>query len=213
MNGINFDKPISKLKEGQFDKEHSQTATKTVKVIKTKWRVDSSSIGRDCASRQLNNLIGLLGTPDLLDNSEGGFATWKKRTLYKREVVYKFFDRIELWDDNAISKFPFEHYASICGYIKLEIPTERISKILSISPNISYDIITNMIKIRGRNLNDCIAITTLICMLYDGETTLDNIKEYSLVYKYITTLQNGSKNYNPNGEKSFLYRIWKTKRI
>ena len=211
MNGVNFNKSIIKLKEGEPDKETSKTSRPN--VIKTKWIVNSSSIGRDCASRQLNNLVGLLGLPDLLDNNEEGFATWKKKTLYKREVIYKFFDRIEIWDDKAISKFPFEHYASVCGYIKLEIPTERISKVLSISPNISYDIITNMIKIRGRNLNDCIAITTLICMLYDGETTLDNIKEYNLVYKYITTLQSGSKNYNSNGEKSFLYRIWKTKKI
>lgn len=180
------------------------------KTDKLKWFVDLSPIGRDCASRQFNGIVNILGFPDWIDMERGGFAYWKKDTLHKRKTQFKIYEKIEILDDGAISKYPFEHYASVCGYFKIPIPIEKISKVLSISQNISYDIIIETIKIRGRNLYDIVALTTLICMLLKGNTTLDKIKDYKLVYKYMATLQQGSKYYEENGLKSFLYTIWKT---
>jgi hypothetical protein len=179
-----------------------------------KWKVDSSFLGRDCASRQIQNMIGALGNPHVFLLERGGFAMWKNDQIRKQTKNLGMFERIELWDDDVIAEFPFEHYASLIGYFKVAIPVVKLAKVLSMSSNLSYDVPAKTLKIRGRDIYDLIALTTLVCLSLNDEVTLESIKEYKLVYKYIGTLQKESKYYKKNGLKSFVYKIWQsTQRI
>jgi len=190
-------------RNGQSSENETATRLKSLK-----WSVDSSFIGRDCASRQIYNLINSLGDPNVFLTEKGEFAMWKNEKIRKNNKNLAMFERIEVWDDNVISEFPFEHYASLIGYFKVNIPIEKLTKVLSMSLNVSYDVPAKTLKIRGRNVYDLIALTTLVCLILNEEVKLENIKKYKLVYKYMATLQKESKYYKKNGLKSFVYKIW-----
>lgn len=220
---FNYDNPYdlhTVMETGQFPFGNSQTPGTTttersnqeIDLKKLKWTIDGSSIGRDCASRQIRLLINTIGNPDVMVMQKGGFAMWKNETIRKKNKDYSIYERIEIWDDNVISDYPFEHYSSLAGFFKIDIPVTKLAKVLSISTNISYDIPAKLLKIRGRNLKDIVSITTLVCLLIGNEITLENIKEYKLVYKYMATLQPESKYYKKNGFKSFIYKIWQIKK-
>jgi len=170
--------------------------------------IDTSHIGRDCASRKFKEMLKELGKPNILVDERNGYATWTHSSL--RKTNYKMFHSIILSDDDGISHTPFEHYASVICNLNYKIPIIKLASILSISENISYDAVIEQLHIRGRNIHDVICLTALTSQILSNTLTIDEIKKNGLVRNYYLAVTEGSKLYNKDMIAKLTYLCWKT---
>jgi len=122
-----------------------------------------------------------IGVPTTLNPNRGGFAVWQNPGLLNPK--YSVFTRIDINDETCYNNFPRPHIGFLYTYIKLSIPMEILNRILSISGDVMYDPIKNLLIIRGMSLSYNIALTTVIFRYVHGNISWSDILDDDLIRK------------------------------
>ena len=128
---------------------------------------------------------------------KGGIAIWQASVLKKTK--YHAIKRIDLIDEQCFNVFPWPHIGFLYTYVKIIIPTNKISNVLSICGDIMYDHVKHIMIVRGMSLSYNIALISLVCLYVNKKLTWYNIIEGNLVkqavdHKQITNKKTQKQN-------------------
>src|SRR3989338_255249 len=131
-----------------------------------------------------------LGMPDLIDPTRGGMAIWKEETLRSRG--YGYLKRVMIMDERGFSLYT---------YIRIRIPRDRVTEILSINRNLTYDQEKKWLRYRGPDLHTNLAIMALVTLVVHGKVTRYQVSRYNLQKKYIMAVQRRGRGDQPRARR------------
>jgi hypothetical protein len=152
---------------------------------------------------KFNDIVNDYGKPTLIDVKPKGMAIWN-------DVQDGLYSRIVIQDEEIYNKWPYPHIGFLYVYTKIDIPYHKVAQVLSISSDITYDIMSKTICIRGMALSYCNALLTLTCKLLSGDLSWYNIKGNNLPKEYLSikNLTNEAKREeNVKYIRKFLYKL------
>ena len=130
------------------------------------------------------DLVSEFGNPTLLDNKIGGMAIWKSDQ--PSNFIGGIYQRIDLIDNPIYNSYPRPHIGHLYTYYKYKIPISKLSQVLSLTGDIKYDSIENIIIVRGMSLGYCNNIIVFIIKLCRGDISWHQITSDDLFKKSIT---------------------------
>jgi hypothetical protein len=150
---------------------------------------------------QLKFLTNKFGKPDLIDQSQGGLAIWKRQSLEKIKTCWEHIS-VEDEDDN---------YVSLWISVKTDKQRNKQeldkldSQLFELSPNISFDRVYHILKLRGNSYYE------LILSIYVAKKILQNdsitASKGKLLLSMIRSQANANKDYYHLLEEEFCYEI------
>ena len=164
----------------------------------------SGKYGSSNPGTRILDVIKELGKPDILDKKSGGVAIWKEKTLKSRGFCW---NRIEIHDEQIPHKHPKPHTDFLYTWYKMDIPSDKINDVLSISDSIMYDNLKKMLIVRCHTTGANKATLITIKRFVDGDM---NIEEAKNAYKhFVFATFPGNKEYNSKAEKSYVKELCK----
>ena len=131
----------------------------------------------------VDKLVTLLGSPDIMDPYYGGVIVWSKRTLKERGM--KPMQRVEVMDEYAIGTFPVKHTAYITTWFSIKLTPQQHRNVCNkFNPLIIYDSLKKQVMIRSNNLGTNVALFILLSKYQAGNLGLSKICSHNLVKKY-----------------------------
>jgi hypothetical protein len=126
-------------------------------------------------------LVEEFGQPTLLDPNRGGLAIWLRLGI--KNPRYSIFERVDLLDEETYNTFPYPHVGFLYTYVRMKISTDQLNKVLSISGDVNYDPIKQLLCVRGMSLGYNTALTTIIARYVRGDLSWYRIIDGNLIRK------------------------------
>lgn len=118
---------------------------------------------------------------------------------------YRFLKRIDIIDEQCYNRFPYPHVGFLYTYYPIAIPTNRISHVLSLSGDLTYDPIKRLLIVRGMSLHYNLALTALIRQYVRGKVSWYQIIEQNLLHQTL----NERRLTNPKNQNKVLKTLAK----
>lgn len=129
-------------------------------------------------------LIKEFGQPTMCNNNAGGMAVWINHNNFPKE--YRFIQRIDLIDEECYNPYPYPHIGFLYLYIKMDIPTNKLNNVLSISGDINYDMIKKLLCVRGMSMGYNLSLIWLVKKYTHGKISLYTIKDNNVLHKILS---------------------------
>ena len=132
--------------------------------------------------RGINRLISKIGYPDVVDGYRGGIAIWSRRTLHDRG--YPFLRRVEIMDESVASEAPVKHFSNIYIWVNMELTSEMLLNIHSLSKDFYYDRKKELMIIRSGSLDTAVAQAALLLLYSNGKVSFYDLVNNDLLRVY-----------------------------
>jgi hypothetical protein len=118
-------------------------------------------------ARRYNDLVREFGEPTVLADEPNGFAIWKSPD-YFQEVILR--------DESIKHAHPKPHCDFLYATIRVHIPDDLISQVMSITPTLSYDKLKQELTSRCSFMGANVVALHLALKVLDNASLLHNIK-------------------------------------
>ena len=111
--------------------------------------------------------------PALINPHRGGLAIWQGSALKRTD--FRAIKRIDLIDEQCFNPFPYPHLGCLYTYVKIKLPTDQISRVLSLCGDLMYDPVKQILVVRGMSMSYNLALIALVSQYVNGQLTWYNI--------------------------------------